>query len=384
MIAVAHVITGLEVGGAEQALARLVATSHRARFRHVVISLLPLGPVSVALEDARIEVHSLNMRGAIRLPIAVLTLARLLERLQPDVAMAWMYHAMLVGGLAHRFLRTRAPMAWNLRCSAVDLSQYSWTTRAVVHALPRLSRSVPLLVSNTETGRREHAAAGFAPRCWQIIPNGFDTDRFRPDPEARCSLRTRLGIPETARLVGQVGRFDPMKNQVGFLHAAAPLLRADPNLHLLLVGSGVDRVGNKLDAHPTTRAFVGRVHLIGTQNRMERIFPALDLIVQASLFGEGFPNVIGEAMACGVPAVVTDVGDSAEVVGETGWVVPPNDEVRLTAALDHALSESPDAWMERTRHARMRVIERFDLATVVGIYESTFAALAGESDKAVV
>ena len=164
-----------------------------------------------------------------------------------------------------------------------------------------------------------------------VIPNGIDAVRWRPDPAAGAAARRGWGIPVQVPLVGLVGRLDLMKDHVTFL--AAVRACTVPGLHAVCIGDGEEASTQALRARIAGLGIGDRVHLVGGTDDMRDAYNALDVLVSASR-GEGFSNVIGEAMACGVPCVVTDVGDSARIVGTLGEVVAPEDHEAMALAVE--------------------------------------------------
>ncbi len=372
-IRVLHVITDLSVGGAERMLANLVCTSKEPRVRHIVLSLMGDGAFAEQVMAAGIELHSLGLRRGGISPWALVRSVRLVRRLRPHVVQTWLYHADLLGLVAGR-LGGIATVVWNLRCSDMDLGRYGRLTRTLVTVLARLSRFPAAVVTNSEAGRRWHEGLGYRPRRWVLMGNGVDIDRFRPDPESRRRWRQALGAADGDVVVGMVARIDPMKDHDGFLRAAA----ARPGLVVVAAGRGVDQ-------SPALRELAGapglRVHLLPESGDVAGLMTALDVAVSASRFGEGFPNVLIEAMATGLPCIATDVGDSARILGEAGMVVPPRDEAALSEAIGRLAGSAAD----RDRlgaAARRRVAEYFALERVVRRYDEFYLSLAGGSGEA--
>lgn len=366
---IVHVITDLGAGGAERMLLRLVTRS--TRFRHVVVSLTRGGALAPALRDAGIVLHELGMRRGVLSSAAVLQLAHIIRRERPALVQTWLYHADLIGLLATRLSSFR-PMAWNLRCSNMDLGRYRWTTRLVVKALAALSAQPAAVMVNSHAGQRWHETLGFRPRQWVFAPNGIDTTEFHPDSEARTRWRRQLGVADDAIIIGMVARRDPMKDHETALAAAAAIARSNRNVVFVFAGDGVTP-DDPVIAH-LTNAVGAPVHLLGECREIAGLTAAFDIAVLSSAFGEGFPNVVAEAMAIGVPCVVTDVGDAVSIVGDTGRVVPPRSPDVLAQALVALAADAP----LRTRlgaAARRRVLENFDLATAVTRYEAAWASL---------
>ena len=345
---IAHVITGLEVGGAEMMLLKLLTAMDRTAFEPLVISLVDPGTHGGA-DRATWGSRWRRSPWAADLPApgAVLHLVRRLRAFRPDLVQTWMYHADLLGALALPLVRTgsgRPALVWNIRQSDLDPRQTRRGTRLVARlnalALPPGPGPHRLLLRAC-AGRSISPWVTGSAACASSL-TGSTSSRFRPDPRARAALRADLGIAAGAPLVGLVARFDPQKDLPTFLRTAA-LVRAVPaGLPVPAVRSGD---GRRQPATPAagsrTPGWRDAIHLLGPRADTPRVFAALDLLVSASAYGEGFPNVIGEAMACAVPCVVTDVGDSGLIVGDTGLTVPPRDPPALAAAVLRLLDEGP-------------------------------------------
>lgn len=376
------IITGLSTGGAEMMLLKLLERLDPTRFSPHVISLTSLGEIGPKIQALGIPVEALGMRpGWIPNPITFVRLVQRLKAIKPDVVQTWMYHADLVGGLAARLAGVSA-MAWNIRQSNLSRDQTKWSTRVVAHLCAKVSRWIPdKIVCNSQTARAIHIGIGYDPKHFVILPNGFDLSRFYPDLSARHTVRTELGIPDHAPLIGLIARFDPQKNHQGFFEAAGQLYRQQPEVHFLLAGMGID------ENNPAIRDWLQRyevaavTHLLGLRQDIPRLTAALDIASSSSSYGEAFPNVIGEAMACGVPCVVTDVGDSAYIVGDTGRVVAPGDMKGLATAWAQLLAMPDTERRALGQRARARVAEHFEIGAVVKHYEAFYEELAGLGRK---
>lgn len=209
-----------------------------------------------------------------------------------------------------------------------------------------------------------------------VVPNGFDLARFKPDAGARRAVRAELGVGDDTPLVGLIGRFDLQKNHAGFFEAAGGLHRRLPAVHFVLAGKGIDG-GNRDLMRMVEAAGVRHVtRLIGLRSDIPRLMAALDVLASSSSYGEAFPNVLGEAMACGVPCAVTDVGDSAYIVSDTGRVIRSGDMAGLAGALEELLGLPPAERTVLGERARVRVAEHFEIGQVVKRYEAFYEELA--------
>ncbi len=376
MTKIAHLITGLDSGGAEHMLCRLVCQLSDAgedKATHLVVSMMDEGGRGPELKRAGISLTCLGMRRGRPSLGAFLRLWRLLRREKPDVLQTWLYHADLMGFLAGRLAGVRR-ISWNLRCSDMDMNRYSWLSRSVLRLLAYFSNGIDSVICNSDAGRRTHENLGYRPRRWDLIPNGFDLEKFRPDATSRIGFRADNGIEEPALVVGMVARLDPMKDHPVFLDAMAEVAREFPEVVTVLAGQGCEE-GGALTHQIATRKQFGRVLLLGRRDDMAEIFPALDVLVLPSAFGEGFPNVIGEAMACGVPVVATEVGACREIVGDTGKIVPPGDAKVLAKGLKEILAMSPGERAGMGSEARARIERLYALSDIADRYESFYRSL---------
>lgn len=370
----AVIIGGTGVGGAETMLQK-VLTRLSPKFKPHVISMIAVGKIGERLRALGIPVETLNMRRGIPNPIALMHLIRRLRDLRPDVVHTWMYHADLMGGVAAR--RAGVPaLAWCIRHSNLAPADNKRQTLAVVRVNAFLSHRVPdRILCCSQAARSVHIAHGYAREKMVVVPNGFDIAQFKPDPDARLSVRAELGLPLDVCLVGLIGRWDPQKNHEGFLAAAAALHLRRPEVHFLLAGQGVHANNRTIRRSLGTNGLESVTHLLGLRDDIPRLMGALDVLASASS-GEAFPNVIGEAMACGVPCAVTDVGDSALIVGETGEVVESGDMARLAVAMDILLTSPPDERRALGERARARVVEHFEIGNIVRQYEGFYEEVA--------
>jgi glycosyltransferase involved in cell wall biosynthesis len=302
----------------------------------------------------------------------LLRLIFLLRRLRPHLVQTYLYHADLLGFLAARLAGVPG-VFWNVRQSSMDFSRYRRTTGLTVRLCARLSPRVDRILVNSRAGLKAHALLGYDATRMVVVPNGFELSRFRPHFPSYGEVRQELGLSPRARLVGMLARFDPQKDYGTFLHAAGLLQARHPDVYFLLAGKGANfenpAFSRLLAATPVDPA---RLRLLGERPDPPRLLAALTVYVSSSAFGEGFANAIGEAMACGVSCVVTDVGDSADIAGDTGLVVPPRQPQGLAHALDLALSWPEVSRAARGAAARARIRENFDIDRIAARLESLY------------
>jgi glycosyltransferase involved in cell wall biosynthesis len=375
MLRVSHVITGLGIGGAEVMLVKLLGAIGRDRFQSHVISLSAEVPLAGDIRKLGIEVDVVEAPASVTGAWSTLTgVTRLLRRAKPDLVQTWLYHADLVGGLTAR--RLGVPVLWNVQSSTLDPSGIRARTLRVVKACALVSRFVPrAIVSCSHVAVGIHQDIGYR-ATFRVIPNGTDLDIFRPDADARREMRAEFGLDDSTPVIGMVARFHPMKDHPNFLAAAAKLAATHPHVRFLLCGLDLDP-SNKLLANLIRDYQLERhVVLMGMRRDVSRVLNAFDIHSLSSAYGEGFPNVLGEAMATGLPCVVTTIGDSALIVGETGVSVPPRDPEALAAGWRTLLDLPPEAFQRLRVSARERIAAQFSLAASVAQYEALYEETA--------
>ena len=359
-----HLITSFDRGGAQIMLTRLATRLDRARFEPVVVSMIDGGAQAQELAAAGVRVLGLGMRRGLPSPGAVLRLRRIVAAERPALIQSWLYHADLLALAA----AGGVPLVWNIRLSTIEGERKAPQLRLLRRILAAASRRPAAIIVNSEAGRRAHAALGYRPRRWEVVPNGFDTDRFRPDATRRREARQRLGFADAQCVIGMFARVDGMKDHAAFLEAASLVAARHPEARFVLAGAGTEFL-----AAPPALARV--LQALGELGDIEALLPAFDVSVLASK-GEGFPNAVGEAMACGVPTVASDVGDAALLIGDTGTVVPPGDPPALAAAIAAMIERGPDERARLGATARARIVADYALDAVVRRYEAIYAALA--------
>ena len=339
------ITTGLGSGGAEMMLAQLICGL--PQFQHSVISLTAGGKHATALREAGIEVHSLDMPAGKPTLRSLWRLFKVVRQTRADVIMGWMYHGCFASVLA-RFMRfKRVPIIWNVRQSLYDLKHEKRGSALVIRALAWLSWLPQRITYNTQTGARQHEAIGYRSSKTQLIPNGFDLAKWQP-------LKPIVGR------IGRFGRNASMKDYATFIAAAKLISEKRPDARFIIVGAGTE----ELDVP-------ANIQILGERHDLPELTASLNIAVSSSAFGEGFPNVVGEAMACAVPVVATDIGDTRWVMGEIGHTVPPRDP----AALANACLEILDSGVTQDPAARARIEQHFSIGSVL----QKFAALLNSS-----
>jgi glycosyltransferase involved in cell wall biosynthesis len=352
-------------------LCKLLAASDRTRYPAHVVSLTEDGPVGERLRALGVGTTQLGMSRGLPSPAAVVRLAWLLRRLDAVIVQTWMYHADLVGGLAARLAGIRG-IVWGIRTSTLDPRSTRRATLWTRRACAALSRSVPAtIVSCSQVAARHHRDLGYAADRLRVIPNGFETDRFRPDLDSRARVRAELGVQEETFVIGMAARHDPQKDHPTLLRAFARA-RASAPMHLVLCGADVTADNPAFAAPIAELGLGGEVSLLGPRDDVERVVAGWDAAALSSRYGEGFPNVLGEAMSAGIPCIATDVGDARELVGNTGIVVPAEDPAALCGAMVQLAHEGTDARAVRSAAARARIVREFSIEAIARRFEDLY------------
>lgn len=374
-----HVITGLETGGAERTLLRLLEGGLRDQFDCTVLSLSGEGTYGALLRQADIPVHCLHMKSSFLSPAKLLEFRRLLKQLKPDVVQGWMYHGNLMASLSRVLSGTRPAVAWNVRHALYDIRDEKPNTRLVIRACRYLSGHTEGIIYNSAVARRQHESFGYSAHQAVVIPNGVDLEQSRPDPETRMRIRKELDIPIDALVLGHIARYHPIKDHVTFLKAMVPVMDRLSSLYVVMVGKGID--GNNpdfsgyLDLVPANH-----IRLLGERPDVEQLMTAMDVMCQSSI-SEAFPNVLCEAMATAVPCVATGVGNSDDIVGDTGLIVPPRDMEALGNAIEHIVLLTTQERKAMGRAARARIGDRFGLDSSIKRYVTFYEALIDDHEK---
>lgn len=368
-----HIITGLDTGGAERSLVNLLTGPLAGQFDAHVVSLDDEGDFAPALIATGVGVESLYLRSR-RSPIrAILELGRIVRGYQPDLVQGWMYHGNLAASLAARSAGASVPVSWNVRQSLYDVRTEKRGTQGVIRLLACMSARPAAIVYNSHQSRQHHEAFGFASRHGIVIPNGFDPARWHPDTGRRGTIRTLLGLRDDDILLGFVGRHHPQKDVPTFLKACAEAMGANSRLHMMLVGEGLTEDNPALSGD-FARLPAQRVHLLGRRDDVEAVLPGCDIFCLSSS-SEAFPNALGEAMACALPCVATDVGDCALLLGGHGRIVPPGDPRAMAAAIAEIASASLARRTEMGEAARARIVDAFGLDTTIDAYAQLYHSI---------
>ncbi|WP_397473710.1 glycosyltransferase family 4 protein [Pusillimonas sp.] len=370
-IRITHVIVGLDVGGAERFLHRLIqAHLNEPLFEHRVISLTSKGVLGPRLEEAGVPVECLGMQSLRDAPRTYARLVRRIRTNRPDILQCWMYYADLLGGLAARRLGIRHVL-WGIRNSHFE-SGGTRLKKAVRSACAIASRHLPWrIVCVADAALEVHAQAGYDRSRMEVIHNGYDPEAFAYSIEGRQALRKELGITPDEVVIGSVGRYSAAKNHHGFVEAAIEAMQHRPDLRFLMVGREVNDQNKTLLRQISTGGNPERFFLLGERSDVTACLSAMDVFCLHS-HTEGFPNVLGEAMCVGLPSIATDVGDAGRLLGDTGQLIPGNDTAALARAMVNMAKLEKADRTELGARARQRIAGNFTLAHAVKRFEALY------------
>lgn len=381
LVKVLHIITGLSTGGAEMMLCKLCESFDRDNNPMAVLSLMDSGTLGKRIEHAGVPVLTLGVTRASLGLFAIRNLVQIVRSIKPDVLQGWMYHGNLAASLASKLFNNRVPVVWNVRQTLYDLDKEKFLTRLVIRLGSFFSDHPAKTIYNSRLSRAQHQELGYSKRNSIIIPNGFNVERFSPSDASRSRIRKELGVSPNTLLIGLIARYHPMKDHKNFLRAASIFSKREQNVKFVMAGRGVDPSNRDLIELISSCGVSEQVQLLGEREDVEDISAALDILTSSSAWGEGFSNVIAEAMACGVPCVVTDVGDSSHVVGEHGVVVPPTDSVALSSAWRKLVEGGRDGLRSLGHSARERVIKEFSIDSVASTYAELYKRVVADASR---
>ncbi len=371
-----HIISGLATGGAEAMLLKLIGTANPKTHQHFVISLMDMGTIGKKLMR-HCPVYCIDLKRNHPSPLAIAKLVFLVRRLQPDLIQGWMYHGNLAACLCGQILNKR--YFWNIRASLSSRTSYPFLTRFIVNLNRRLSKRVECIIANSHQAIKEHKQAGFSKHNWLYLPNGFECANL--EMKKVGERRTTFGkkLPSDAFIFLHAARYHPFKNHLGFVAAVSKLMKKDQRLFCIMAGNGVDSRNEELMSSLVRSGVRERFQLMGDVDNMSTLYEEVDYLILNSLWGEAFPNVLGEAMSFGVPCITTAVGDSAEIVGDCGWTCAVASPEELTQAMIEATELAPTDYIQLSARCQARVRERYEIKQVSEAYENAYESRLAEA-----
>jgi glycosyltransferase involved in cell wall biosynthesis len=368
-----HIITGLETGGAENALYNVLRSGLADKHTNYVVSLGGMGTIGPKIQSLGIEVFAINMKGRIPRRHHREIIKKITQRFDPDIIQGWMYHGNIAALYASRYSKRRCKVVWNIRHSLYGLKHEKLLTRQIIRMNKMFSKKIDAIIYNSNVSKKQHEKFGFDKTTSLVISNGVDLDVFSRSLEIRKKSRKDLQISENSIVIGHVARLHPIKDHANFMVATTALMERNDSLEIVMVGRGVSYTTEKFSKYRDKK-----IHMLGDRNDVPFLMNAIDVLCQSSK-SEAFPNVLIEAMATGVPCVATDVGDSRYILGETGIVVKPEDEEALSVGLQKLLDMDKDARHTMGIQARKRVEANFSITSTVKKYTDLYESLFKES-----
>jgi glycosyltransferase involved in cell wall biosynthesis len=374
MKTICHITTGLNIGGAEMFLLNLASALKPHGYRQTIISLLGEGDLSDKVINEHIDLIHLAINRYPWTWWRIFKLPILLRRLSPDIVQTWLYHADLIGGFASIFIRTK--LVWNVRQTDISLKNNKREIVLVARVGAALSKYLPQkIICCSESAKDSHVNIGYQSEKFVVIPNGCDTSVYCPDTEKRKLIREILNISEKDFVIGRFGRFDPQKDYKNFISAADDIQSSNENTWFLMVGENITHENTELKKWINGCRAPEKFILLGKRTDLPDLYQAVDIMVSSSL-GEGFPNVVAEAMACEVPCVVTDVGESGRLIGDTGRIVPKKDMKRLSLACQELIDVGNIERQRLGAAARMRIVNSYSIERSVVDYRELYDGIS--------
>jgi len=362
-----HIIIGLNNGGAEVSLFKIC--KYDKKNEHVVISFMDLGKYGNELIKIGIKVYCLNITKNHYSILKFLQLCRFIYFEKPDLVQTWMYHADLFGSLAARVAGIKN-IVWNIRNSNLEVSKVKKRTIWIAKLLSFFSYWLPKkIIVCAKRAKKFHVDLGYCKNKMYFIPNGYDLSILKPTKIKKINIRKRFKLKTNVRLLGMVARFDPQKDHFNLLDALFSLKLKYNNFFCVLIGPGINKNNKTLCDEIKRLSLQDHIGLIGPSPYIPEIMTQLDIHILSSEYGEAWPNVVAEAMACETPCIVTNVGDSAYIVGKNGIVIPPKNSKLLSNSIIFFLREfGKKSWAARCKKARLRIKKNFDIFKMLESY----------------
>ena len=367
---IVFLIRSLNQGGAQRQLINLAGELKNKGHAVTVCVFYSGGVLEKELLKTGVTYHSLEKSNRWDILKFMLSLNKFIRKQKPDVLHAYLGAANILSVLLKPF-QSNMHVIWGVRASNMDFSQYDWVWRSIYFFERKLSRFADLIIVNSRAGLRFSRDNGFPEEKMTVISNGIDTDEFHPKLKAGEKVRSEWGIGKNEILIGNVARLDPKKDQVSFLKAAARVIEKKPSIKFVSIGRGENEYQEKLIKLCNELRISENIIWAGVRKDMPRVYNALDIMCLSSSFGEGFPNVIGEAMACGVPCVATDVGDTARIIGNAfGIIVETDNYEELAAGIVKMISDiKKKKHSEWSDEARQQIKKNFSINQMVQLTE---------------
>ena len=365
---VCHIITGLERGGAERFLFNLLTTDDlKKKTNTMVISLMSEGYYGPLLKEHNIPLRCLNLKsGQVNIQ-SVIKLIKIIKNQKPDIIQGWMYHGNLAGLLGIFITNKKTKLSWNIRLSLEMYSLMKLKTRLSIKLGSMFSKRVNSIIYNSKRSLKQHRQLGFSSHNDYFIPNGFDIKKWTLNKNVKYKIRNLLNISSTTRVIGYVGRAAKQKDLPKLFRVFDIIKKKHSNVVLIAVGKNLDKYVLNSD----------RIIFLGERSDVQEIMASFDILCLTSK-AEGFPNVIGEAMLLGLPCISTDVGDTKNILGKSGWIVPKNSTSLFAKYLDNILKMPEKKLKKYGKSARELIINKYDINKISDQYISLYNSILND------
>lgn len=365
VVQIVFLARSLEVGGAEVQLTELAKSlGESQRFSVTIITLYKGGELEKNLAQSKVSLISMDKTGRWDLIRWIPKLVTTIRNLKPDILHSYLGPPNIIAALLRLFIRPKR-LFWGIRASEMDFSHYDWSWRIVNNLEKLLSRIPDGIIVNSYAGEKLLKKRGYPDSRIHVIHNGIDIHKFFSKPSAGMELRKKWLAGRSGPLIGLVARLDPMKDHLTFLRAATILSKNFPSAKFVCIGGGKDRYLSELKAFAFSLGLDSKIIWAGEQKNMLAVWNALDLATLTSAFGEGFPNAVGEAMACGIPCVATDVGDVRIIISNDLFITPCRNPNLLASAWSEELGISEEEREVLCRNNRTRISQEFSIKSMV-------------------
>jgi len=371
-VKILHIINTLENGGAQSVLAQLLENWGDEQDHQMVITLRKQEPLSARIEALGVRVKHINLQPREVNIAKFLKLIQIIRSYKPDVIQTWLYHSDLIGGLA-ALLAGYSRVVWGVHHTTNNIRSLKPTTANVVRVLSVLSHLIPAyIICCSHSAYQTHLSLGYPKKKMIVILNGVDATRFQPSKSARGLIKNKLRLTHDVKLVGMFARYHPQKDHHTLFRAAGILVRRNPRVHFVLAGESVDVSNEQLLAWSMEESIQNNIHMLGDRQDMPALIAGVDIITLTSSHGEALPQVLGEAMACGIPCVATNIGDVAEFLGGAGIIVEPQNPQSLADAWHEILSLPEAEYKDLCLQGRKRICEFYNIKDMVNAYKSIY------------
>jgi glycosyltransferase involved in cell wall biosynthesis len=361
-----HIISGLEIGGAERALENILKAGLAQNFNTSVISLKDEGIIGPNIKQFGVELNKLDIKNFLNYPGALYKLKRIINEKKPDLIQGWMPHGNAAALIGAKISRNKIPIIFNIRQCLYQISDEAKLTQKIIKINAKFSNIPSAIIYNSKIAKGHHELLGYNPDRAIVIPNGFNIDTLKPDKKLSQLVRSEYNISNKVTVFGHVARFHPMKDHITFIKAALEVLKHNKNVFFLMAGRDVSLQNKHLVNH-IPKQFLKYFSLRGECSDLYKTMMCIDIFCQSS-WTEAFPNVIGEAMACGIPCIATDVGETRRLTGGFGTIIPPRNSVKLSESMLNMMSLPKAELIDLGLKARCHIIDNFSLKRVTNDY----------------